>query len=125
MDVGPIVASIDRLVSSRRSVVIVGGVMGSAGFIIGSQSTTVLQLTFSIAILSGKNIRDLIHSDDLFQCFIRIPKGRGRFEVQIVLSPSSCVRFTFKASVNVHAQHIVVHRLRLKVVDTIGNYSKK
>ncbi|XP_033643458.1 monocarboxylate transporter 12-like [Asterias rubens] len=50
---GPIVASIDRLVSSRRSVVIVGGVMGSAGFIIGSQSTTVLQLTFSIAILSG------------------------------------------------------------------------
>ncbi|XP_071784361.1 monocarboxylate transporter 12-like [Asterias amurensis] len=50
---GPFVASIDRLVSSRRSVVIVGGVMGSAGFIIGSQSTTVLQLALSIAILSG------------------------------------------------------------------------
>ncbi|XP_071810434.1 monocarboxylate transporter 12-like [Asterias amurensis] len=50
---GPFVASIDRLVSSRRCVVIVGGVMGSAGFIIGSQSTTVLQLTLSIVILSG------------------------------------------------------------------------
>ncbi|XP_071804019.1 monocarboxylate transporter 12-like [Asterias amurensis] len=50
---GPFVASIDRLVSSRRSVVIVGGVLGSAGFIIGSQSTTVLQLALSIVILSG------------------------------------------------------------------------
>ncbi|XP_071810343.1 monocarboxylate transporter 12-like [Asterias amurensis] len=50
---GPFVTSIDSLVSSRRCVVIVGGVLGSAGFIIGSQSTTVLQLTLSIAILSG------------------------------------------------------------------------
>ncbi|XP_071810084.1 monocarboxylate transporter 12-like [Asterias amurensis] len=50
---GPFVASIDRLVSSRRCVVIVGGVLGSAGFMIGSQSTTVLQLTLSVAVLSG------------------------------------------------------------------------
>ena len=55
-DEGPFVASIDRLVSSRRCVVIVGGVLGSAGFIIGSQSTTVLQLALSIVILSGKQI---------------------------------------------------------------------
>ncbi|XP_071810489.1 monocarboxylate transporter 12-like [Asterias amurensis] len=50
---GPFIAGIDRLVSSRRCVVIVGGVLGSAGFIIGSQSTTVLQLILSLVILSG------------------------------------------------------------------------
>ena len=55
LDAGPFIVGIDRLVSSRRCV-IVGGVLGSAGFIIGSQSTTVLQLTLSIVILSGSNI---------------------------------------------------------------------
>ena len=56
LDAGPFIAGIDRLVSSRRCVVIVGGVLGSAGFIIGSQSTTVLQLILSLVILSGSNI---------------------------------------------------------------------